>query len=66
MITTYGKNTFNEIIYVRRHLEPQAKVKEIYQAPEYRNYRFVKRKSVVHKSELKKNETLRLREIDDG
>lgn len=54
VVTTYGKNTFGETIYVRRCTEPNEKVKSIYQALGYRNYPFVKRKSVVHKSELKK------------
>ena len=55
VVTTYEKNTLDETIYVRRCTEPNEKVKTIYQALGYRNYPFVKRKSVVHKSELKKN-----------
>lgn len=66
VVTTYGQNTFDEMIYVRRCTEPRAKVKEIYQALGYRNYPFVKRKSVVHKSKLKKNQTPCLWEIEDG
>lgn len=56
VITTYGQNTFDEVVSVRRCTEPQDKVKEIYQALGYRNYPFVKRKSVVHKPVLKKNQ----------
>lgn len=66
VVTTTGQNTFDEIIYVRRCTEPNEKVKTIYQALGYRNYPFVKRKSVVHKSELKKNKSYCLQEIDDG
>ena len=66
VVTTYGQNKENEIIYVRRCTEPNEKVKQIYTALKYRNYPFTKRKSVVHKSELKKNETQHSRETDDG
>ncbi len=66
VITTYGKNKDDEIIYVRRCTEPNERVKQIYSALKYKNYPFVKRKSVVHKSDLKKNETQCLWEVDDG
>ena len=66
MITTSGQNKDDEIIYVRRCTEPNEKVKQIYSALKFKNYTFVKRKSVVHKSELKKNETQCLWETDDG
>ena len=65
VVTTTGQNTFDEIIQVRRCTEPNENVKAIYNALGYRNYPFVKRKSVVHKSELKKNETFSLQEIYD-
>jgi Transposase DDE domain len=66
VITTSGQNKHDEIIYVRRCTEPNEKVKQIYSALKYKNYPFVKRKSVVHKSELKKFETQCLWETDDG
>jgi len=66
IITTSGQNKDDEIIYVRRCTEPNEKVRQIYSALKYKNYPFVKRKSVVHKSELKKNETQCLWETDDG
>jgi hypothetical protein len=66
IVTTYGQNKDDEIIYVRRCTEPNEKVKQIYNALKYKNYPFTKRKSVVHKSELKKNETQCLWETDDG
>jgi hypothetical protein len=66
IVTTYGQNKDDEIIYVRRCTEPNEKVKQIYNALKYKNYPFTKRKSVVHKSELKKNETQCLWQTDDG
>jgi hypothetical protein len=57
ILTTTGQNKDDEMIYVRRCTEPNQKVKEIYTALKYKNYPFVKRKSVVHKSEIKKNES---------
>jgi len=66
VITTSGQNKDNEIIYVRRCTEPNEKVKQIYKALNYKNYPFTKRKSVVHKSELKKNKTQYVCETDDA
>ena len=66
IITTYGQNKDDQVIYVRRCTEPNEKVRQIYSALKYKNYPFVKRKSVVHKSELKKNEIQYLCETDDG
>jgi hypothetical protein len=66
VVTTYGKNTFDETIYVRRCTEPNEKVKTIYQALGYRNYPLVKRKSVVHKSEFKKNQFAGFQQINDS
>lgn len=66
VITTYGQNTFDEMISVRRCTQPQKKVVQIYQALGYRNYPFVKRKSVVHKPTLEKSQAIEIREFDDG
>jgi hypothetical protein len=66
IITTTGQNKDDEMIYVRRCSEPNEKVKQIYTALNYKNYPFVKRKSVVPKLELKTNETLCLWETDGG
>ncbi|MFY7811003.1 MAG: IS1634 family transposase, partial [Flavobacterium sp.] len=57
IITTSGQNKDDEVIYIKSCTEPNENVKQIYTALKYKNYPFVKRKSVVHKSELKKNET---------
>ena len=66
VVTTTGQNTFDEIIQIRRCTEPNEKVKTIYQALGYKNYPFVKRKSVVHKPELKKKENQCLQDFKDG
>lgn len=66
IVTTTGQNTFGELIQVRRCSEPNTRVKEIYQALGYKNYPFVKRKSVVPKPELKKNKSQQPRGIEDS
>jgi len=66
IVTTTGQNKENELIYVRRCTEPNEKVRQIYTALNYKNDPFVKRKSVVPKSELKNQKPLNLWEIDDG
>ena len=66
IITTTGQNAFAELIQIRRCSEPSKGVKEIYEALGYKNYPFVKRKSVVPKSELKKNESCLPRGFEDS
>lgn len=56
VVTTSGQNKYNEVIYIRKCTEPNEKVKSIYQALGYRNYPFVKRKSVLHKPEIENYE----------
>ena len=56
IIATTGQNTFDEVIQVRRCSVPNEKVSQIYQALNYKNYPFTKRKSVVPKSEFKKKD----------
>lgn len=65
VVSTYGQNKDDEIIHVRRCTEPNEKVKQIYTTLKYRNYPFTKRKSVVHKSEIKKNKNHKSWEIED-
>jgi Transposase DDE domain len=62
MVTTHAKNQLEEIIEIQRCSEPNAAIKEIYDALKYKSYPFTKRKSVVHSSELKNFETLILRQ----
>ena len=66
IITTTGQNKDNELIYVRRCSEPNENVKAIYNALNYKNYPFVKRKSVVPKLEIKNFQTQQIRDNDDG
>ncbi len=57
IITTTGQNTFNELVVIRKCSYPNDTVKQIYKLLNYRNYPYIKRKFVVPKNELKKNET---------
>ena len=58
IITTYGQNALNETIGIRRCSQPNENLENLYQKLGYKSQPFIKRKSVVHKPELKKNETL--------
>lgn len=60
VITTSGQNTFDQITSIRKCTEPNERVKQLYNALEYKNYPFVKRKSVVHKPEPKKTKPIHL------
>jgi hypothetical protein len=51
-VTTTAQNIQDEIISIRRCSEPNQKVKQIYDALKYKYAPFVKKKSVVHKTEL--------------
>lgn len=50
-VTTLAQNNHEEVIMVRRCSEPNGQVRRLYDAPKYKYAPFVKRKSVVHKSE---------------
>jgi hypothetical protein len=54
IITTTGTNLEGQTTFVRRCSEPNASIKKLYTALNYKMYPFIKRKSVVHKSEQKK------------
>ena len=54
IITTSGTNIENQVIAVRRCSEPNKDLEEIYQALNYKSKPYTKRKSVVHKLELRK------------
>jgi hypothetical protein len=66
IITTYAKNQNNETVYIRRCSEPNQNIKAIYQALKFKPYPFVKRKSVVNSSELKKNNSQINMAFEDG
>ena len=51
-VTTLAQNIHDEVIMIRRCSEPNQHVRKIYDALNYKYAPFVKRKSVVHKSEL--------------
>ena len=51
-VITLAQNNNNEVILIRRCSEPNQPVRKLYDALKYKYAPFVKRKSVVHKSEL--------------
>jgi hypothetical protein len=51
-VTTLAQNNHEEVIMIRRCSEPNQPVRKLYDALKYKYEPFVKRKSVVHKSEL--------------
>lgn len=66
VITTTGKNTFDKIVTVRKCSQPDEKLKNIYTILQAKSQPFRKRKSVVHKLTLQKNETQYLRLLQSG
>jgi transposase len=60
IITTHGTNTAGMVIGVRKCSEPGEQLKNIQSILLIKSKPFTKRKSVVHKPELKKNETQHL------
>jgi hypothetical protein len=51
-VTTLAQNIHDEVIMIRRCSEPNLHVRRLYDALKYKYAPFIKRKSVVHKSEL--------------
>ena len=51
-VTTLAQNISDEVIMIRRCSEPNLNVRQIYDALKFKYAPFVKKKSVVHKSEL--------------
>ncbi len=51
-VTTLAQNTYDEVIMIRRCSEPTQPAKKLYDALKYKYAPFVKKKSVVHKSEV--------------
>jgi len=51
-VTTLAQNKDDEVIMIRRCSEPNQQVRKLYDALKYKYAPFVKRKSVVLKSEL--------------
>jgi len=66
VVTTTGTNTFDKTVTVRKCSQPNEKLKAIYDILKTNYKPFKKRKSVVHKVELKKIETQQLRLLKSG
>lgn len=56
VVTTLAQNVHDEVIMIRRCSEPNQKVRQIYDTLKYKYALFVKKKSVVHKSELENSQ----------
>lgn len=66
IVTTLGQNQDGDTLSIRRCSEPNLSIQVLYKALNYKFYPFVKRKSVVHSSELEKNETSYLQNFTAG
>lgn len=66
VITTSGTNTYDKVITVRKCSLPNENLKRIYDILKMNHKPFVKRKSVVHKLELKKDESQQQRLLPPG
>ncbi|MFN6329182.1 MAG: IS1634 family transposase [Chitinophagales bacterium] len=62
-ITSTAQNQEDEIIIIRRCSEPKEKLVALYSALHYKPFPFTKLKSVVHKSEFQKNDSLKILRI---
>ena len=61
-VTTTAQNVHDQIITIRRCSEPNEKVKQLYDALKYKYAPFTRKKSVVHKLEIKKMQRLVMQE----
>jgi hypothetical protein len=52
VVTTLAQNNHEKVIMIRRCSEPNGQVRRLYDVLKYKYAPFIKRKSVVHKSEL--------------
>ena len=66
VITTSGTNTYDKIIITRKCTLPNDKLKNIYTVLKSNHQPFIKRKSVVHKPELKKTEPTQIQILLTG
>ena len=64
IITTSFENIHKQIIEIRKVSEPEAKIKQLYEALNYTFYPFKRKKFVVHKETLKKSQTQYSREFN--
>jgi transposase len=65
-VTTLAQNDSEQVIKIRRCTDPTIKVRQIYDALNFRYAPFIKKKSVVHKSELEDCQVVEQQEIRAG
>ena len=65
-VTTLAQNVHDEVIMIRRCSEPNQHVRQFYDALKYKYAPFVKRKSVVHKSELENCQFIEQQHLRSG
>jgi len=61
-VTTTAQNVHDHTITIRRCSEPNEKVKQLYDALKYKHAPFTRKKSVVHKTEIKKPQNIEIQE----
>src|SRR6266511_1101847 len=64
IVTTSFENIHKQIIEIRKVSEPEAKIKQLYEALNYTFYPFKRKKFVVHKETPKKSQTQYSREFN--
>lgn len=64
IVTTTAQNVAEDVISIRRCSEPNDKVKLIYETLKYKSAPFKKKKSVVHKLEIKKSQPPEIQRIN--
>jgi len=62
-VTTTARNNQDQIIQIRKCSEPDPKAVEIYEALKYKHAPFTRKKSVVLKTEIRKNESPQNKEV---
>ncbi len=65
LVTIKAKNANDDLVIVQKSSLPNQELKDLFEKLNYKLYPFKKRKSVVHKPPLKKNETLVNQIFDD-
>jgi uncharacterized protein (DUF1697 family) len=65
-VTTVVQNTRDQWISIRKCSEPDDKVKRIYDALGYKYAQFIRKKSVVPKLQILKNEVVENYKLIDG
>ena len=65
-VTTLAQNKHEEVIMIRRCSETNQQVRKLYDALKYKYAPFVKRKSVVHKSELENCQLIEIQQFRSG